>query len=91
MEVTVNNGEVTLAGSVHSRDEKRQVEDIVEATPGVHDVHNNLRVGGWDDSRDGSSTSMSSGGMTGGRTTTASGGATAPGQPNPAGTSNTRR
>lgn len=51
MEVTVNNGQVTLSGSVHSREEKRKAEDLVEAIPGVHDVHNNLRVGHWDDNR----------------------------------------
>lgn len=44
MEVTVKDAEVTLSGSVNSREEKRRAEDLVEAISGVKDVHNNLRV-----------------------------------------------
>ena len=51
VEVTVNNGQVTLAGSVHSREEKRKAEDLVEAIAGVQDVHNTLRISQWDDGR----------------------------------------
>jgi len=49
VEVTVNNGEVTLSGLVHSRAEKRHAEDAIDAIPGVRDVHNNLRVAGWNE------------------------------------------
>jgi osmotically-inducible protein OsmY len=51
MEVTVSNGQVTLAGSVNSREEKRKAEDLVEAIPGVQDVHNTLRISQWDDGK----------------------------------------
>jgi len=42
--VRVNQGEVTLAGSVRSRDEKRFTEDLVEKISGVREVNNNLKV-----------------------------------------------
>jgi osmotically-inducible protein OsmY len=45
VEVTVNNGMVTLTGRVDSRDEKRRAEDIAESVSGVADVSNQLRVG----------------------------------------------
>jgi hypothetical protein len=45
IEVAVNNGEITLAGSVRNRDEKRRSEDVIETVTGVRDVHNNLRIG----------------------------------------------
>ncbi len=44
IEVTVNNGMVTLTGHVDSRLEKRRAEDIVECVSGVTDVSNQLRV-----------------------------------------------
>lgn len=44
IEVTVENGEVTLNGTVGSRWEKRLAEDIAHSCRGVHDVHNRLRV-----------------------------------------------
>jgi hypothetical protein len=44
VEVTVENGEVTLAGAVDSRMEKRCAEDLIEHIPGVKDVHNRLRT-----------------------------------------------
>jgi osmotically-inducible protein OsmY len=44
VEVTVNNGLVTLTGRVDSRDDKRRVEDIAESVSGVMDVSNQLRV-----------------------------------------------
>lgn len=44
VEVTVSNGEVTLNGTVRSRDEKRRAEDVAEAVSGVKHVQNNLRV-----------------------------------------------
>ncbi len=42
--VEVNNGELTLGGTVRSRRDKRQAEDTVESIPGVADVHNHLHV-----------------------------------------------
>lgn len=48
VEVTVNNGEVTLAGAVQTREEKRAAEDLLEQISGVRDVHNNLRVSRWE-------------------------------------------
>ncbi|MGV3512126.1 MAG: BON domain-containing protein [Novosphingobium sp.] len=42
--VMVTEGEVTLAGTVTSRNEKRRAEDLVEAVGGVKHVQNNLRV-----------------------------------------------
>jgi hypothetical protein len=47
IEVAVKNGEVTLTGSVHSRHEKRDAEDLLESISGVRDVHNHLRVERW--------------------------------------------
>jgi osmotically-inducible protein OsmY len=44
IEVTAKNGEVTLSGTVNSREEKRRAVDIIEDLSGVKDVHNNLRV-----------------------------------------------
>ena len=46
VEVRVENGEVYLTGTVSSRAEKRQAEDIAERVRGVRDVHNQLRVQG---------------------------------------------
>jgi osmotically-inducible protein OsmY len=44
VEVTVNNGMVTLTGHVDSRGAKRRAEDIVECVSGVTDVSNQLLV-----------------------------------------------
>jgi len=44
IDVKVNSGEVTLSGTVHSRYEKRLVEDVVEFIAGVKDVHNQLHI-----------------------------------------------
>lgn len=44
MDVSVNNGEVTLTGTVQNRREKRLAEDAIESIPGVVDVHNQLRM-----------------------------------------------
>jgi hypothetical protein len=44
IEVKVSSGEVTLSGTVNSRDEKRRAEDIAENISGVKHVQNNLRV-----------------------------------------------
>ena len=45
LDVTVENGEVTLRGSVDDRQMKRRAEDAVESVSGVRDVHNEIRVG----------------------------------------------
>jgi len=44
IEVNVENGEVTLKGTVNTRYEKRLAEDIAETVSGVRDVHNQLRI-----------------------------------------------
>jgi osmotically-inducible protein OsmY len=44
IEVLVEGGEVTLTGVVEDRREKRLAEDVAERSPGVTDVHNQLRV-----------------------------------------------
>jgi osmotically-inducible protein OsmY len=44
IEVKVENGEVTLAGSVADRGEKRRAEDLIENISGVREVHNHIRV-----------------------------------------------
>jgi osmotically-inducible protein OsmY len=46
IDVKVQNGEVTLTGTVDSRQDKRMAEDAAESCPGVRDVHNQLRVSG---------------------------------------------
>ncbi len=44
IEVKVASGEVSLAGSVRTREEKRFTEDVVERIVGVREVNNNLKV-----------------------------------------------
>ena len=44
IEVTVVSGEVTLSGTVDSRQAKRRAADCAENVSGVHNVQNNLRV-----------------------------------------------
>ena len=46
IEVRVENGEVTLEGTVEDRNMKRLAEDAVEDCPGVKQVHNRIRVQG---------------------------------------------
>jgi hypothetical protein len=43
IEVSVANGEVTLRGTVPSRDAKRMAEGVCDTVAGVRDVHNELR------------------------------------------------
>jgi len=51
IEVTVRGGEVTLAGTVRDRGDKRHAEDLAERISGAREVHNHLRVtGSWDSS-----------------------------------------
>lgn len=42
--VHVSGGEVTLSGSVSSREQKRRAEDVAERVSGVTDVTNQLRI-----------------------------------------------
>lgn len=42
--VEVSHGEVTLGGTVSSRDQKRRAEDVADRISGVKDVTNQLRV-----------------------------------------------
>ena len=44
IEVAVENGIVTLTGTVHERYAKRRAEDVAESVSGVTDVQNSLRV-----------------------------------------------
>ena len=44
IEVAVRNGDVTLSGTVDSRQAKRRAEDCAESASGVRNVQNNLRV-----------------------------------------------
>ena len=44
IQVQVENGEVTLTGTVESRQAKRLAEDILDSISGVRDIHNQLRV-----------------------------------------------
>jgi osmotically-inducible protein OsmY len=44
IEVIVENGEITLNGTVPSREQKRRAEDCVDGLSGVRNVQNNLRV-----------------------------------------------
>jgi len=42
--VAVSDGEVTLSGTVHGREDKRRAEDVAENVSGVKHVQNNLRI-----------------------------------------------
>jgi osmotically-inducible protein OsmY len=44
IDVTVEDGEVTLSGTVDDRDARWLAEDLAEALSGVRAVHNRLRV-----------------------------------------------
>jgi hypothetical protein len=93
IEVTVNNCEVTLSGVVHDREDKRNAEDLVESIPGVRDVHNNLRVGRWNENRFDTMGSSSGHGMSTQGTTAqgSTGQNTTGGQPGTNTTTSTRR
>lgn len=51
IDVRVENGEVTLSGTVDERRTRRLAEEIIEDLPGVRDVRNELRInqGGRED------------------------------------------
>lgn len=55
IQVQVNNGEVTLTGTVDDRPSKRLAEDIAESVSGVREVHNNIRIQQREIARQGSS------------------------------------
>lgn len=44
IQVRVNNGEVTLVGSIADRRQKRLAEDAIESVAGVVDIHNQLQI-----------------------------------------------
>jgi hypothetical protein len=44
VDIRVDSAEVTLAGTVTSKQEKRRIEDIAESISGVKDVHNQIRL-----------------------------------------------
>jgi hypothetical protein len=44
IEVTVNDGILTLSGTVAEHEDKRLSEELVRQTPGVRNIHNQLRV-----------------------------------------------
>jgi len=44
IEVKVQQGEITLSGTVQDRESKRLAEDIAESCSGVKEVHNQIRV-----------------------------------------------
>ena len=49
IEVSCQNGEVTLTGSVDNRWAKRRAEDIAEEVWGAREVRNQIRVERWQD------------------------------------------
>ncbi len=49
IEISVEDGEITLDGNVRSRSDKRRAEDIAHDVSGVGHVQNNLRVKKYDD------------------------------------------
>jgi osmotically-inducible protein OsmY len=56
--VEVRDGEVTLSGTVNTREQKRSAEDCIDTVSGVREVHNSLRVNRQDRSPAEMSTSM---------------------------------
>ena len=58
----VSEGEVTLTGTVSSREQKRRAEECVARIRGVHDVINQLRVR-RDEGSGGGGTAASRGGV----------------------------
>jgi hypothetical protein len=67
--VKVEGAEVTLMGSVTTRDQKRRAEELAEQVRGVNDVHNQLRLVRGETTTGATSPSMPQTGR--GRTTTA--------------------
>jgi hypothetical protein len=69
IEVKCQKGEVTLTGTVDSKEAKRRAEDCAESVLGVSHVQNNLRVqsGSHSGSQSGSHTGSQSGSQQGTR------------------------
>ena len=64
IEIKVQNGVVTLTGTVDSRQAKREAEDLIEELSGVKEVENRLRVAGdvqTGQTKSGQQTGMTSG------------------------------
>jgi osmotically-inducible protein OsmY len=89
IDVSVQNGEITLGGTVDSRQVKRRAEDIVENISGVKHVQNNLRVRQQSATGIGSWTSGSTG--TGTATSGATSTTVSTGTPRTSGTTETSR
>jgi osmotically-inducible protein OsmY len=53
IEVTCREGEVTLTGTVETREMKRLAEDIAENVWGVREVHNQIRAKQWQQGKSG--------------------------------------
>lgn len=66
VQVSVQDGEVTLEGTVTSRAQKRRAEDVAEHCRGIHDVHNRLRISRGDTSPGTQASGASPIGTTGG-------------------------
>jgi hypothetical protein len=62
IEVRVQDGDVTLTGTVDSRQAKRLAEDIAESCSGVNEVHNQLRINRSASQRSGESSKQGSSG-----------------------------
>ncbi|EIZ79714.1 putative osmotically inducible sensory protein [Novosphingobium sp. Rr 2-17] len=75
--VTVKDGEVSLEGSVASREAKRRAEDVADEVSGVRHVQNNLRVGS--PSQTGGTSTLATGGTNASSTTAASAATSSPG------------
>jgi len=71
IDVSVSNQEVTLSGTVHTRQQRRLAEDCAESISGVKHVQNNLRVKqpSWNSGQSGSGTTGQSSFGSGGTTT----------------------
>jgi osmotically-inducible protein OsmY len=83
VEVMVQNTEVTLTGTVRSRNDKRRAEDLAESVSGVTNVENRLRVKQQHDYGNSQTSSMTDSTSTTGTTTSsaaAGGGSTARGR-----------
>ena len=63
--IQVQNGEVTLTGTVNDRGQKRRAEDLAESISGVREVANNIRVSRGQDGAERGQTSGQSGSSTG--------------------------
>jgi hypothetical protein len=70
IDVTVQNGEVTLTGSVDERSAKRRAEDVAESVSGVKHVENRIRVSNKENTYSSGSTGTSGSSSTGMGSTT---------------------